>query len=184
MKERLIYLHLRHGDEETFRSALPEFGPLSSHRRPDGIIEIIDPGFDDPSRYQQIREMAMQEFFQDFAAFIRPDSPHFDAEPFLPLLRKANPGIYAIADMIEEVVEGNHLELKNRLKKYYYTLFGAETIETVLGFIKADQNASRAAADLYMHRNTLNYRLDHFVSVSEIDIRSFRGAVAVYLLFR
>ncbi len=184
MKERRIYVHLRHGEEEALRAAINEFGELTSRRRTDGILEITDHGFEDSSRYQQLREIVMQEFYQDFAAFICPDSPHFDPEPFLPLLRKANPGVYSIAEMIEEVVNGNHIELKNRLKKYYYSLFGVETIETVLGFIKADQNASRAADNLFMHRNTLNYRLDHFIDVSEIDIRSFRGAVAVYLLFR
>jgi len=184
VKEQRIYLHLRTGEQDTFRAVLSEYGQLSIILRPDGIFEITDHEFEDPSRYQQLRELAMQEFFQDFAAFIRPDSPHFDAEPFIPLLRKVNPGIYAIADMIEEVINGNYAELKNLLRKYYYSLFGVETMETVIGFIKADQNASKAAAKLYMHRNTLNYRLDHFIAISEIDVRRFQGALAVYLLFR
>jgi DNA-binding PucR family transcriptional regulator len=126
----------------------------------------------------------MQEFFQDFTAFIVPDSPHFDCEPFLPFLPRLNPGIYFIWDLISEITFSNRSDLKGLLKKYYYNLFGPETIETVLGFIANDQNASKAAKNLYMHRNTLNYRLDHFIKTSEIDVRGFKGAVAMFLLFR
>lgn len=184
MKERTVYLFVKTGEFETLNPLLSGYETLTAVPRPDGVVKIYDREYENPGRYHQLRELAMQEFFQDFAAFIQPDSPGFDMEPFLPLLKKVNPGIYAIADLIAEIVESDRTEWKNLLKNYYYSLFGADTIETVIGFIKADQNASKAASRLYMHRNTLNYRLDHFISVSEIDVRSFRGAVAIYLLFR
>jgi len=184
MKERIIYLTLKSGDFDNLNALLSGYETVTAVPRPDGVIKLFDRGYEDSGRYHQLRALAMQEFFQDFAAFIQPDSPGFDMEPFLPLLKKVNPGIYAIADLIAEVLEADRPDWKNLLKKYYYSLFGADTIETVVGFIKADQNASKAASRLYMHRNTLNYRLDHFISLSEIDVRSFRGAVAVYLLFR
>ncbi|MCK4551507.1 MAG: helix-turn-helix domain-containing protein [Tenericutes bacterium] len=45
-------------------------------------------------------------------------------------------------------------------------------------------NASKTAKTLYMHRNTLNYRLDNFINKTEIDVRKFKGAIAIYLLFK
>jgi hypothetical protein len=184
LKERKIFLFLRNGTFESLLAVLSGFESLHAKERPDKIIEIIDSGLWDQTDYAHVREMALQEFFQDFTAFIVPDSPHFDSEPFLPFLQKANPGIFFIWDLISEITFSNRPDLKGVLKKYYYTLFGPETIDSVLGFIANDQNASKAAANLYMHRNTLNYRLDHFIKVSEIDVRSFKGAAAMYLLFR
>lgn len=184
MKEKHVYLWLKSGKFDSLFPLLAEYPNLAASVRPDGIVLLADSGFEDSSKYRELRELAMQESYQDFTAFLVPDSPNFDMEPFLPLIRKVNPGVYGIADIISEVIDLGRTDLKNLLRKYYYSLFGAETIETVLGFIREDQNASRAAAKLYMHRNTLNYRLDHFIAISEIDVRTFRGAVAVFLLFR
>ncbi len=184
MKQKRIYLWLKSGKFDSLSPFLAEYPNITVSFRPDGIAVLTDEGYDDPGKYRELREMAMQESYQDFTAFLCPDSPNFDMEPFLSLLRKVNPGIYGITEIISEVLDLGRTDLKTLLRKYYYNLFRADTIETVMGFLREDQNASRAAAKLYMHRNTLNYRLDHFIAVSEIDVRTFRGAVAVFLLFR
>jgi len=181
--ERKIYLDLKNGDFANLSAVLSAYETLSARELPDHLIEIIDHAETESIEFAHVREMTVQEFYQDFTAFVVPNSPHFEIEPFLPMLKKVSPGIYHISDWIPEVVF-TRPDLKPLLRNYYYNLFGAETIETVLGFIKADQNASKAASALYMHRNTLNYRLDHFIATSEIDVRTFKGATAMFLLFR
>jgi len=181
--ERKIYLDLKNGDFANLSAVLSAYETLSARELPDHLIEIIDHAETESIEFAHVREMTVQEFYQDFTAFVVPNSPHFEIEPFLPMLKKVSPGIYHISDWIPEVVF-TRPDLKPHLRNYYYNLFGAETIETVLGFIKADQNASKAASELYMHRNTLNYRLDHFIATSEIDVRTFKGATAMFLLFR
>ncbi|MFA7724633.1 MAG: helix-turn-helix domain-containing protein [Candidatus Izemoplasmatales bacterium] len=184
MRNRKIYLAMKNNDFEALRLIIEGYETLTATLREDGIVEITDFGFNETADYMDIRELAMQEFYLDFVAFVVPNCPDFDGELFLPLLRQLNPGIYQISDLIVEMVFTNHIEIKNYLKKYYYSLFGPETIETVLGFVKANQNACQAAKQLYMHRNTINYRLDHFIMVSEINVRSFKGGMAMVLLFR
>lgn len=183
MKERKTYLFFKKGDYESFLTVLSNFEALQAKKISDHLIEVTNKEPFDPADFISIREMTVQEFYQDFVALVVPTSPHFDATPFLEMMEKLNPGVYTIADLITEVVF-TRPDLKSYLRNYYYNLLGAETIETILGFIKADQNASKASVELYMHRNTLNYRLDHFITVSEIDVRTFKGAMAMMLLFR
>ena len=86
--------------------------------------------------------------------------------------------------LIPEIVFLNPPELTKKLRNFYYSSFNSETLETILGFIEQNMNASKTSKALYMHRNTLNYRLDNFINKTEIDVRTFKGALAIYLLFK
>lgn len=131
-----------------------------------------------------LREKSLEEMYQDFTAFIEPDSSGFDPEPIIVAMPKFGYGVYTIESAIAKIVLLNINDAKIALRDYYYNLIGAETIQTVLGFIESDLNGSKASKKLYMHRNTLNYRLDHFISVSGIDVRTFQGAFAIHMLFK
>ncbi len=52
-----------------------------------------------------------------------------------------------------------------------------ETLETVHVFFQNDLNLTAASKQLYIHRNTLNYRLDKIKKDFGLDLRSFRDAV-------
>lgn len=56
-------------------------------------------------------------------------------------------------------------------------LFNEEMLETVRVFFKNDLNLTDAARELYIHRNTLVYRLDKIQKVSGLDLRHFRDAM-------
>ncbi|WP_100011392.1 PucR family transcriptional regulator [Lentibacillus sediminis] len=57
----------------------------------------------------------------------------------------------------------------------------AELLETLKTFIACNLNVSVAAKELYMHRNSLQYRLDKFMEHTGIDVRQFHQAAVVYL---
>jgi DNA-binding PucR family transcriptional regulator len=57
----------------------------------------------------------------------------------------------------------------------------SETIVTLETFFDLDCNVSETAKRLYIHRNTLLYRLDKFKQESGYDVRRFRDAVLVQL---
>ncbi|GGA73290.1 PucR family transcriptional regulator [Ornithinibacillus halotolerans] len=48
-------------------------------------------------------------------------------------------------------------------------------------FLESNLNISVAAKKLYMHRNSLQYRIDKFQEKTGIDVRNFHQAVSVYL---
>jgi sugar diacid utilization regulator len=54
-----------------------------------------------------------------------------------------------------------------------------ETRRTLEAFFRHDLNASEAARHLYIHRNTLLYRLERLKQESGLDVRRFEDAVRV-----
>ena len=56
-----------------------------------------------------------------------------------------------------------------------------ELLKTIKTFIECNLNVSLAAKKLYMHRNSLQYRIDKFIEKTGIDIKHFSGATATYL---
>ncbi len=61
-------------------------------------------------------------------------------------------------------------------------LFNDEMLETVDVFISKDLNLTDSARELYIHRNTLVYRLDKLHRLSGLDLRHFRDAMTFKLL--
>nr|WP_243187433.1 helix-turn-helix domain-containing protein [Clostridium celatum] len=56
-------------------------------------------------------------------------------------------------------------------------------IKTIDVFFKCGLNLSDAAKELYIHRNTLIYRLDKIQRYISYDIRDFNNAILVKILF-
>ena len=56
-------------------------------------------------------------------------------------------------------------------------------IKTIEVFFKLDLNLSEASKELYVHRNTLIYRLDKIQKYTNYDIRKFNDAVLFKIAF-
>ncbi|HAQ07101.1 MAG TPA: hypothetical protein DCR24_06115, partial [Bacillus bacterium] len=56
-----------------------------------------------------------------------------------------------------------------------------ELMTTIKVFLESNSNASLAAKKLYVHRNTLQYRMDKFMEKTGINLKDFDSAVMVYL---
>ncbi len=53
----------------------------------------------------------------------------------------------------------------------------SETILTIQKFFENNLNVSEASRQLYVHRNTLVYRLDKIQKLTGLDLRNFEHAV-------
>jgi len=87
--------------------------------------------------------------------------------------------------VLERVMEALPETEKKRLKKQYLGESGhldAETLETAQAFFDADLNLSVAARQMFVHRNTLTYRLDKIRKDTGLDLRVFRDAVIFRML--
>ena len=79
---------------------------------------------------------------------------------------------------------------KELAARYHYQLFSAETarlltdelLETANMFFEKDLNLSDTARQLYIHRNTLTYRLDKIERITGLDLRKFDDAVTFKML--
>jgi PucR C-terminal helix-turn-helix domain len=56
-----------------------------------------------------------------------------------------------------------------------------ELIQTVKAFLENQSNISQTAKKLYMHRNSVQYRIEKFIEKTMIDIKTFEGALLAYL---
>ncbi|UYZ23071.1 PucR family transcriptional regulator [Mesobacillus jeotgali] len=56
-----------------------------------------------------------------------------------------------------------------------------ELMATIKTFLESNSNASLSAKKLYVHRNTLQYRLDKFMEKTGVNLKDFDAAVVVYL---
>lgn len=57
-----------------------------------------------------------------------------------------------------------------------------ELLRSIQVFLESNFNVSLAAKELYMHRNSLQYRIDKFIEKTNIDVKQFENAVSVYLI--
>lgn len=87
-------------------------------------------------------------------------------------------GIYNLKEALLRVSNIPHKEkILNFILKYT-----GITQEFIKGFVMCDLNVSRASKEMFIHRNTMIYKLDKLSSVSGFDLRCFKDAYILYML--
>lgn len=88
--------------------------------------------------------------------------------------------------ILEEIIDS----VSDKMKEDIYDKFkngisklDNEMIRTIEVFFKCGLNISEAAKELYIHRNTLIYRLDKIQRHTNYDIRDFNEAVLLKIIF-
>ncbi|WP_461207221.1 PucR family transcriptional regulator [Clostridium sp. DL1XJH146] len=76
--------------------------------------------------------------------------------------------VYNLNDYIKDIL---YIKFRNKFDK-----FDNEVINTIEMFVDCDLNISDTAKKLYIHRNTLIYRLDKIKKDTGFDIRNFKEA--------
>jgi len=84
-----------------------------------------------------------------------------------------------IADIPAEMAAQYHAMLFNRRTQ---RVLNDEILETALMFFQKDLNLSDTARQLYIHRNTLVYRLDKIQKFTGLDLRKFDDAVTFRMM--
>ena len=101
-----------------------------------------------------------------------------------------NGGVYAYKDFIlAKMIEDNSA---NKIDEYFNALLGGggkellkekELLITGEAFLANNLNVSETARILYIHRNTLLYRLDKIERLTGLDIRTFSDAINFRILY-
>lgn len=69
------------------------------------------------------------------------------------------------------------LFLKEVFKDNAFESFDSETMQTIQKFFENNLNVSETSRQLYVHRNTLVYRLDKIQKMTGLDLRNFDDAI-------
>ena len=95
--------------------------------------------------------------------------------------------IYSNKDLLfEKSVFNINKDMKDELYQKFKSKFSDldnEFINTIQQFINCDLNISKASKALYIHRNTLIYRLDKLKKDTGYDIRNFKEATIFMIAF-
>ena len=88
---------------------------------------------------------------------------------------------------LERIMDSIPAERKKEIRKEYFGQGAArwlseDILETVRVFFRNDLNLTAASKQLFIHRNTLNYRLDKIRKETGLDLRSFQDAVIFKIL--
>lgn len=88
--------------------------------------------------------------------------------------------------LFEKIVYNINSDLKESIYgtfKNNFNKFDSEIIQTIEQFVNCDLNISITAKKLYIHRNTLIYRLDKIKKETGFDIRNFKEAAVFIIAF-
>ena len=102
-------------------------------------------------------------------------------------LRRLSPVQVYGRQSLERVAEGLDPALRRALVRRFLgehpeQILTDEIRETAERFFEADLNLSVAARQMFMHRNTLTYRLDRIQRETGLDLRKFEDAAVFRLL--
>ena len=115
-----------------------------------------------------------------------------EAEAAIDTGRRFLPGeaVYAYSRLAaERLMDAVPAEIRAQLRKELFTpetrkLLNSEMMETIEAFFQNDMNLSTTAREMFIHRNTLIYRLDKIRKATGFDLRRFQDAAAFRLLSR
>jgi hypothetical protein len=83
--------------------------------------------------------------------------------------------------LVNSIPDARRRQLLGQIGDYSSVLSDKETLTTLETFFEMDCNVSETAKKLYIHRNTLLYRLDKIKQETGADVRSFGDAAIVKL---
>ena len=160
--------------EQTLKSLTPTLTKLTAQ---------IDPY--EPVDYHEIYTLILSDFEMP-VTFLTLPGKLFDTlneDIILNYLEKLPKNFYDGEDFLLSLIK-RCPEVMPSLQKSISKNLEKSLIETTLAIADANMNLSIAAKRLYMHRNTLHYRIDKVIEQTGINIKTFKGLSIFNLLFK
>ena len=159
----------------------------------EGIIIEKQQDSDENLSYDQIINVLMSDLYVNINFFVGPFKEdlkeinhHFEAlsKDAKTVFGYTNKPVVTYVDAIPYLlIHQTEPELREEISKTILQeyLDDEDTLKMLETFVQCNLNISETAKELYMHRNSLQYRLDRFLERTGIDVRQFQHAMPVYL---
>ena len=104
----------------------------------------------------------------------------------MPKLNQYSSGGRLLSELLDGAAENRPVALpgNDELAVYARAFGDKDLVETCFCLFDNDLNVSRTAARLYMHRNTLIYRIAKLKKLTGLDVCKFSDAVTFIILYR
>lgn len=186
--KRRVYIYQENLDEELihFFNELSENIKIESVEN--DIITLLDNDYfnEEPIDLESFQMLLIEDFDSMVTIIIEPylEEDFSLGNSLKGFIKDLPHNVYNFDDIITFIVLKDNKELKEGVKQFIGNRVKAEVIHTVREFIENNMNSSLSAKKLYMHRNTLKYRIDNFVESTNINVKTFKGANAIYMLYK
>ncbi|MFD1739088.1 PucR family transcriptional regulator [Bacillus salitolerans] len=156
------------------------------------LIERDNLEYDFHEDFMNLRNVIIADFYTDLDLYVGTFFTHDDVihEVFswekhcFELARRHSnrKGIFYFYEVVPFLVLSETSDtLRQQLSTIIKADFSQEEIKSIKVFIECGLNISLAAKQLFMHRNSMQYRVDKFIEKTGIDIKAFQGAFVMYL---
>ncbi len=103
-----------------------------------------------------------------------------EKEIALELIDNLSTGIYTLKEALFNLKNINN---KKKILSFILDSTGIDE-DFILSFAEYDLNISKASKAMYIHRNTMNYKLDKLLELSGFDLRKFTDAYILFSLIK
>ncbi|WP_112180074.1 PucR family transcriptional regulator [Paraliobacillus zengyii] len=180
--------------QEAIHGLFPDQVPIIWENQQEGvIIEESKPTLEEDTSYDQIIDVFMSDFYINILFYVGPFFTDLQKSPhYYQWIKKSFHTVhqYEKKTVMNYVTAVPYLVSASLLETDYIMMIDSilqdtdqdeELLKTIQIFLECNSNTSLAAKKMYMHRNSLQYRIDKFIEKTNIDVKQFEGALSVYL---
>lgn len=179
--------------KEAIRELFSRDVPILWQNSHDGVMIEEKESNDETISYDQIIDILMSDLYVTIKFFVGPYHNHFTnvKRHYDMIIQSAHTAFsyskesvitfgYAVPSLfINEVNQELRIQVSETILQEF--IDDDETLKLIETFLDCNLNVSETAKELYMHRNSLQYRLDRFHEKTTIDVRQFHEAMSVYI---
>ncbi|WP_079480722.1 PucR family transcriptional regulator [Halobacillus salinus] len=197
---RFVFFHIselpiqKESFHEAFQSLFPERMPIFFEDDHNGFIieEFLSPDQESISFHEMI-DVIMSDFYTKIRFYISDISSSIEEAPELFEWASYNMAIaakYRVSHVASHkdtlpyvYIDALPASHKKQIQRRMVQQVGDESdlLHTIKVFLESGSNATLAAKRLYMHRNSLQYRVDKFIEKTGFDVKRFDEAMMIYL---
>lgn len=196
---RFVYFSIQENqiDPSTFKDAIQELFskqvPILWRNGHEGIIIEEQTIIEDRIAYDQIIDILMSDLYVRINFFVGPfqenvvhinDDYHTLIKSAQTVLSYSKKSVVTYVDAVPYLlIDQSDSDLLHEITQTILQEYidDDDTLKMIETFVQCNLNISETSKELYMHRNSLQYRLDRFLEKTGIDVRQFHHAMAVYL---
>jgi len=197
---RFVYFHIRKNQISAyaFKVAIHELFadpvPILWENEHEGIIvELLKSQPDERISYEQIIDILMSDLNGSIHFYVGAylNDLHSIKDYYISMIQGAKSVFAYTGKSVVTYVEAVPSMLMDQTEDSFKQLLAATVLKEfsdeedflhmLQTFIRCNLNITLTAKELYMHRNTLQYRLDKFQEKTGMDVREFHQAFTVYL---
>jgi hypothetical protein len=101
-------------------------------------------------------------------------------DEFLSFIDVNESKVYNLYDIILEKFYNQSLNI--RLLTSIFDKIPDELLQTVYNYIKCNQSIAKTSDLMFTHRNTINYRINKFINMTNINVREINNSMFVYFV--